>query len=334
VSYLQLININKGFNQTQILKDISLDFEEGEFISLLGPSGCGKTTLLNIIAGIQDSDSGKVMHNGIDITHTPAERRHFGVVFQNYALFPNLTVAENIAYGLHGSQWNKQAKQARVLELLQLVSLEAHGERYPSELSGGQQQRIALARALAPKPALLLLDEPLSALDAQVRASLGQEILRIQRSTKITTIMVTHDQQEALALADRVILMNQGGVEQAGSPDSLYSTPSSQFVAEFIGHMNIVELPHLNEGCPFGIRYEDVAVNIPSEVILQRPNTWVGKVEHNSLMGAFRRVRVLLNDFSTYIYADIPNNLFCEEFYEQKLVAVTLSQEYWRKWAL
>lgn len=332
MSYLQLKHINKRFNQTPVLKDISIDFQEGEFVSLLGPSGCGKTTLLNIIAGIQDTDTGNIVHNGIDITDAPAENRHFGVVFQNYALFPNLTVAENIAYGLHGRQWNKQEKRLRVEELLQLVGLESHYSRYPNELSGGQQQRIALARALAPKPALLLLDEPLSALDAQVRVNLGQEILRIQRRTKITTIMVTHDQQEALALADRVILMNQGVIEQIGTPDSLYSTPTSQFVAEFIGHMNIISFPDINDEQPFGIRYEDVEVNVPSEVALKKPYTWVGKVEHSSLMGAFRRIRVLLNDFSTYIHADIPNNLSCEDFNEQKLVTVTLPQEYWRKW--
>lgn len=334
MSYLQLENINKQFGQTSVLKDISINFQEGEFISLLGPSGCGKTTLLNIIAGIQEADTGTLIHNDADITATPAEKRRFGVVFQNYALFPNLSVAENIAYGLYGAKWNKSAKKQRVEELLRLVGLDGYYSRYPSELSGGQQQRVALARALAPEPALLLLDEPLSALDAQVRAILGQEILRIQRSTKITTIMVTHDQQEALALADRVVLMNQGVIEQTGTPDNLYNTPATQFVAEFIGHMNIVNFPDANDNKPFGIRYEDVAINAPSEIALKKPYTWVGKVEHNSLMGAFRRIKVLLNDFSTYIHADIPNNLFCEDFNEHKLVTVTLAQEYWRKWDL
>lgn len=332
MSYLQLHNICKQFNHTSVLNNITVDFQKGEFVSVLGPSGCGKTTLLNIISGIQDADAGSIIHNGNDITFTPAEKRHFGVVFQNYALFPNLTVAENITYGLQGAKWNRQTKKQRVDTLLQLVELESLYDRYPSQLSGGQQQRIALARALAPEPALLLLDEPLSALDAQVRANLGQEILRIQRNTKITTIMVTHDQQEALELADRVILMNRGNIEQIGTPDNLYSHPASQFVAEFIGHMNIITFPEINNNQPVGIRYEDIIVSAPSEIALKRPYTWVGKVEYNSLMGAFRRIKILLNDFSTYIHADIPNNAFCEDFNEQKLVTVTLPEEYWRKW--
>lgn len=332
MSYLELQHISKRFNQTQVLNDISLDFKQGEFVSLLGPSGCGKTTLLNIIAGIQTTDTGKILHNNTDITFMPAEQRHFGVVFQNYALFPNLTVAENIAYGLLAKKWNKVTKKQRIEELLQLINLASYHSYYPHQLSGGQQQRVALARALAPEPALLLLDEPLSALDAQVRINLGQEILRIQRTTKITTLMVTHDQQEALALADRVVLMNKGIIEQSGTPESLYNSPASQFVAEFIGHMNIITFADCNNNQPFGIRYEDVVVNSPSEVALKRPHTWVGKIEHNSLMGAFRRLRILLNDFSTYIHADIPNNLFCEDFNEQKLVTVTLAQQYWRQW--
>ncbi len=297
----------------------SLSFAQGEFVTILGPSGCGKTTLLQIIAGIEPASSGRVWLRDKDITDLPPERRHFGVVFQNYALFPNLTVAQNIAYGLHGAEWTRDGKRARVAELLDLTALGDLEKRYPGQLSGGQQQRVALARALAPKPELLLLDEPLSALDAQVRLILGQELRRIQRRTGVTAIMVTHDQEEALALADRIILMNEGKIIQIGTPEELYTSPADRFGAEFIGHMNTVE--------GVGMRYEDVEVLPPTEQNLSLPHVRVGRVQHTALMGSFYRLDILLNDFATQIYADVTRSTDAELVREGALVAVGLPPE-------
>ncbi len=213
---LRIDHIAKRYREQQVLRGIDLNVEAGEFVSLLGPSGCGKTTLLRIVCGIDMPDEGRVLFQGDDITRWPAARRGFGVVFQSYALFPNLTAAQNVAFGLNG-QPAAQARE-RVAEMLSLVGLGAQAQRYPAQLSGGQQQRVALARALAPRPRLLLLDEPLSALDAQVRTELRSEIRQLQRQLGIASIMVTHDQEEALSMADRVVLMHQGRIEQQGSP--------------------------------------------------------------------------------------------------------------------
>lgn len=330
--YLEIHAISKQFGAHLALAPTTLSFSRGEFVSILGPSGCGKTTLLSILSGISMPTTGSLHLEGRDITLVPPEHRNFGMVFQNYALFPNLTVRENIVYGLHAHTWSHAERTARADELMEITRLAPFARYYPAALSGGQQQRVALARALAPRPALLLLDEPLSALDAQVRITLGQELLRIQRQTEVTTIMVTHDQQEALALADRIILMHQGEVEQVGTPETLYNAPNNRFVAEFIGHMNIISLPAINNGAETGIRYEDVLVHTPSEQALAAPHTWVARVEHKALMGAFYRLELLFNDFVTRVFADVPYTNAPTPLDEGTLLAVTLPQGSWRSW--
>ncbi|WP_238705002.1 putative 2-aminoethylphosphonate ABC transporter ATP-binding protein [Parasedimentitalea marina] len=236
--YLSISNLWKAFGEFLALKDISLDINEGEFICFLGPSGCGKTTLLRAIAGLDLQTKGAVLQDGKDVSNLPPSERDFGIVFQSYALFPNLTIEKNIAFGLENTGRGKAEITARVSELLELVGLPDQGSKYPAQLSGGQQQRIALARAIATKPGLLLLDEPLSALDAKVRVHLRHEIKELQRKLGVTTVMVTHDQEEALTMADRIVVMNQGVIEQVGSPTEIYREPANLFVADFIGEMN------------------------------------------------------------------------------------------------
>ena len=237
-----LLGIAKTFGQFVALRDVELTVPAGEFVCFLGPSGCGKTTLLRIIAGLERQNAGQVMMAGRDVSGLPPSQRNYGIVFQSYALFPNLTVARNVAYGLETRRTPRDQISRRVDELLALVGLSAHKAKYPAQLSGGEQQRIALARALAPSPALLLLDEPLSALDARVRQSLRHEIRALQRRLGVTTIMVTHDQEEALAMADRIVVMNHGVVEQVGAPVEVYTRPRSPFVARFVGQMNFLEV--------------------------------------------------------------------------------------------
>ncbi|ENX35654.1 hypothetical protein F889_00729 [Acinetobacter colistiniresistens] len=237
---LEVIDVQKSFQKHQVLDHINFEVHEGEFISLLGPSGCGKTTLLRIIAGLEVQDYGKVLKMEQDISNQKVEKRRCGIVFQNYALFPNLTVAENIAFGLHDKEWNKASRQQRIEELLQLIELPDIAVKYPNQLSGGQQQRVALARAIAPQPDLLLLDEPLSALDAIVRVNLRQKIRLIQQQLGLATVMVTHDQEEALSISDRVVVMNHGVIEQVDTPHNIYYKPQTKFVAQFIGTMNFL----------------------------------------------------------------------------------------------
>ena len=244
--YLRIENLWKNFGDFTALRDISLDVIEGEFLCFLGPSGCGKTTLLRAIAGLDLQSAGKVEQAGSDVSNLPPSERDFGIVFQSYALFPNLTIEKNIAYGLENAKRPKTEIKARVAELLALVGLPEQGKKYPAQLSGGQQQRIALARAIATNPGLLLLDEPLSALDAKVRVFLRHEVKELQRKLGITTVMVTHDQEEALSMADRIVVMNHGTIEQVGSPLEIYREPASLFVADFIGAMN--QMPAQVEG--------------------------------------------------------------------------------------
>ena len=239
-SYLRVRRLTKKFGEFTALADISLDVQEGEFVCFLGPSGCGKTTLLRAIAGLDIQTAGSVEQAGVDISALPPSERDFGIVFQSYALFPNMTVARNVAYGLESLKRSRQEVQSRVRELLELVGLPDQGDKYPAQLSGGQQQRIALARAIAMSPGLLLLDEPLSALDAKVRARLRYEVKSLQRRLGVTTIMVTHDQEEALTMADRIVVMNHGVIEQIGAPAEIYREPASVFVADFIGTMNFL----------------------------------------------------------------------------------------------
>ncbi len=237
-AFLSVRNLVKRFGAYTALADVSLDIRAGELVCLLGPSGCGKTTLLRAIAGLEHQDSGAIVLSGRDISHAPAQARDYGILFQSYALFPNLTVAENVAYGLSGKRAHRPHVAARVEEMLALVGLTGAENKFPGQISGGQQQRVALARALAPSPSLLLLDEPMSALDARVREHLRIELRALQKRLSITTLMVTHDQEEAMVMADRIAVMNGGVIEQYGTPRELYRTPASAFIADFVGEAN------------------------------------------------------------------------------------------------
>jgi len=238
MAYLELKNVTKSFASTPAVRDFTLDIEKGSLVSFLGPSGCGKTTTLRMIAGFEQLDTGTIQLDGSDITTMPPNRRDIGMVFQAYALFPNMTVRENIAFGLQMKKTSKMEIKKRVDAVLEMVRLQDTAKRYPHQLSGGQQQRIALARALAVEPRVLLLDEPLSALDAEVRVVLRGEIRRIQSELAITTVYVTHDQEEALSISDKVVVMNKGFIEQVGTPEEIYRAPNTRFVATFIGTAN------------------------------------------------------------------------------------------------
>ena len=245
--FLTVHDVGKQFGTFVALERVSLTVASGEFVSFLGPSGCGKTTLLRAIAGLDPATSGRIIQAGRDITALPPSERDFGIVFQSYALFPNMSVTENVGYGLRGAAWPKARRRSRVAELLELVGLAEHAPKFPAQLSGGQQQRVALARALANEPGLLLLDEPLSALDAIVRLHLRQEIRALQQRLGVTTIMVTHDQEEALGVSDRIVVMSRGRIEQVGTPEEIYRAPASPFVATFVGRSShfagVVESP-------------------------------------------------------------------------------------------
>jgi iron(III) transport system ATP-binding protein len=248
--FLSLRGITKRFGAVTAVRDVSLDVAEGEFVCFLGPSGCGKTTLLRIVAGLETPDAGEALLRGSPLLGVAARSRNFGMVFQSYSLFPNMTAARNVAYGLECQRRPRAEIDRRVREMLTLVHLEHEANRHPHQLSGGQQQRVALARALAPSPTMLLLDEPLSALDAKVRESLRGEVRDLQRAFRITTIMVTHDQDEAMEMADRIVVMNGGAIEQAGTAEELYRRPATRFVAEFIGRMNVLQLEDGGGGTP------------------------------------------------------------------------------------
>lgn len=238
MAYLELKNVSKEFGAVAAVQDFNLDINKGTLVSFLGPSGCGKTTTLRMIAGFEQPDGGTITLNGEDITRIPPNKRGIGMVFQSYALFPNMTVADNVAFGLKMNKTKEEEREQRVKESLEMVRLSHIAKRYPHQLSGGQQQRVALARALAVRPRVLLLDEPLSALDAEVRVALRAEIRRIQTQLAITTVYVTHDQEEALSISDQVVVMNAGHIEQIGSPEVIYRQPATRFVASFIGTAN------------------------------------------------------------------------------------------------
>ncbi len=320
--YLQIRHLRKTFRTFVALEDISLEVYPGEFICFLGPSGCGKTTLLRCIAGLEEQDAGEIIQDGRDISRLPASQRDFGIVFQSYALFPNLTAAKNIAYGLENMKLPRAQIQARVQELLELVGLSDFAHKYPAQLSGGQQQRVALARALALSPGLLLLDEPLSALDARVRAGLRTELALLQRRIGVTTIMVTHDQEEALTLADRIVVMDHGTIQQIGTPHEVYRYPRTPFVANFIGEMNFLvgvvagqgwvqcgahqlrvsRLNGLAQGTSvkLAIRPEDIV--IPTAAPAE--NTLSARVQHHEFLGAFYRLRLAAEELNFIL--DLP----------------------------
>ena len=237
---LAVKNLRKTFDRDEVLKGVSFTVESGNFLSLLGPSGCGKSTILRIICGLETPDSGEVLVDGVDVTKVRPEKRNIGLVFQNYALFPSMNVAKNVGYGLKMQKVPEKEINERVQEVLDLVKLPNYGSRRINQLSGGEQQRIALARALVTRPSILLLDEPLSALDRKVRAEMQYEIRNIQREIGTTTVFVTHDQEEALTMSDQIILMNKGCIEQEGDPYSIYSRPVSEFASDFLGKANLI----------------------------------------------------------------------------------------------
>ncbi|HHR6585648.1 TPA: heme ABC exporter ATP-binding protein CcmA [Providencia alcalifaciens] len=246
MSYVIAENLTKSFGQNQVFSDIQFTIEKGEFITLLGPNGCGKSTLLRCIAGLEQPDSGELYINRQNITHQPAQQRGVGMVFQSYALFPNMTVAENIAFGLKMRKVSATERNKAVCEVIDMVELQGKENQYPHQLSGGQRQRVALARALVMKPQILLLDEPLSALDARIRKHLRQQIREIQRELGLTTIFVTHDQDEAMIMSDRIFLMNKGAIIQSDTAENIYTQPATEFVARFMGHYNLVDAEKAN----------------------------------------------------------------------------------------
>ena len=325
--YLRIEHLTKQFGEFLALKDLSLEINAGEFVCFLGPSGCGKTTLLRAIAGLETQTSGRIFQGEREISNLPASQRDFGIVFQSYALFPNLTVAQNVGYGLVSRRMAKVEIATRVADLLRLVGLPDAGAKFPAQLSGGMQQRVALARALALSPGLLLLDEPLSALDARVRAYLRQEIRQLHKRLGVTTIMVTHDQEEALTMADRIVVMNHGVIEQVGTPVQVYRQPSSAFVADFVGKTNLlagivvrpglVRYGTMDLACDLdirpgpgsevtlAIRPEDVVVR---NVAAQAENSFAVRVAEMEFLGSFCRVGLAINGDPPALLADFSIN--------------------------
>lgn len=285
-SAIKVEQVNKSYGANQVLKNINMEINEGEFVCLLGPSGCGKSTLLRIIAGLDMPSSGKVFLSGKDATKLPAYKRNFGIVFQSYALFPNLTAFENVAYGLKNNKVRSKDVYEIVDGLFTMIGLPDAKNRYPAQLSGGEQQRVALARALALRPDFLLLDEPLSALDAKVRIHLRKEICKIQKELKLTTIMVTHDQDEALTMADKIIVMNKAEIMQSGTPLEIYEKPQKRFVADFIGAVNFFQ-DRDEKKTELAIRPENI------EISLEKSDDSIGTtVEDIEFRGSFSRVTV------------------------------------------
>jgi len=358
-AFIKIIGLQKFFGQFQALKDVSFEIPEGEFVCILGPSGCGKTTLLRTIAGLERQSDGKIIQAGKDISQLPVSKRDFGIVFQSYALFPNLTVADNVGYGLKNFRAKSQDISTRVTEMLDLMGLPEQAAKYPTQLSGGQQQRVALARALATSPGLLLLDEPLSALDAKVRERLRHEIKDLQRKLGVTTIMVTHDQEEALTMADRIVVMNNAEVVQIGTPAEIYGSPADRFVADFIGRMNFLSAEKSGDGkvklSDGGIelqvnarKLEDVcsqsllACVRPEDIQIRNvngttANVFKSRVKHLELMGSFYRATLEMGQGSTpmELVADLSWNAVRDlDVKEDNTVQIGISSDHVRIFGL
>jgi iron(III) transport system ATP-binding protein len=327
---LQLAHIHKRFGDFVALEDVSLEVEAGELLCFLGPSGCGKTTQLRIIAGLEAQSTGTILQGTRDISRLPPMQRDYGIVFQSYALFPNLSVAANVAYGLVNRRMDRPARDARVRELLALVGMPDAGARFPAQLSGGQQQRVAIARALATSPKLLLLDEPLSALDARVRVRLRGEIRQLQQRLGITTILVTHDQEEAMSMADRIVVMRDGAIEQIGSPSSIYLDPATPFVADFVGKTNLLPARPAGERritvgeqrfeCDLNGAASSATLRVffrPEDVLVRgvgaaTPNSAAATVEKVEFLGPFSRLTFRLNGIDQPLFADLSGNDMAE----------------------
>lgn len=315
MAFLSIQHATKTYTQSTAVEDFNLEIERGELVSFLGPSGCGKTTTLRMVAGFEVPTSGRIELNGVDITRRPPNQRHVGMVFQAYALFPNMTVADNVGFGLKVAKKPTEEILQRTGEMLDLIRMPQLGDRYPYQLSGGQQQRVALARALAIQPQVLLLDEPLSALDAKIRVDLRAEIRRIQQKLGITTVYVTHDQEEALSISDRIVVMSAGRMEQVGPPFEIYNFPKTSFVASFVGTLNQLRCTVVDagqgilsyDGQAFHTSSPVQAANGVSAVVMLRPeelhfgpregdNRLTGKVEAVTFLGAVVRVQIRLGN--------------------------------------
>ncbi|MBX8595727.1 ABC transporter ATP-binding protein [Pseudomonas cichorii] len=294
MSFVSIENLQKSYSSTAVFSDINCSIERGEFVTLLGPSGCGKSTLLRCIAGLTSVNSGRILLDGQDLVPLTPQKRNIGMVFQSYALFPNMTVEQNVAFGLRIQKVNADDIHKRVAEVLKLVELTDFASRYPHQMSGGQCQRVALARSLVTRPRLLLLDEPLSALDARIRKHLREQIRAIQRELGLTTIFVTHDQEEALTMSDRIFLMNQGRIVQSGDAETLYTSPANVFAAGFIGNYNLLEPDDASRLMQRPINTR-VAIR-PEAIQLSVTGALEGEVLSHSLLGNVIRYRVQARD--------------------------------------
>ncbi|MFQ6576182.1 ABC transporter ATP-binding protein [Pseudomonas sp. UM16] len=290
MSFVSVQNLQKSYGASAVFNDINCEIQRGEFVTLLGPSGCGKSTLLRCIAGLTAVDSGKILLDGNDLVPLSPQKRGIGMVFQSYALFPNMTVEQNVAFGLRMQKVNADDSRNRVREVLQLVELQDFASRYPHQLSGGQCQRVALARSLVTRPRLLLLDEPLSALDARIRKHLREQIRQIQRELGLTTIFVTHDQEEALTLSDRIFLMNQGRIVQSGDAETLYTAPVDVFAAGFIGNYNLLDAHSASRLLQRPVNSR-LAIR-PEAIVLSLNGELEGQVRSHSLLGNVIRYRI------------------------------------------
>ncbi len=289
MSFLSIQNLHKSYGGTSIFSDINAEIEQGEFVTLLGPSGCGKSTLLRCIAGLTEVNGGKILLAGEDLVPLAPQKRGIGMVFQSYALFPNMTAAQNVAFGLRMQKIGKDESAGRVQEALAMVELGDYADRYPHQLSGGQCQRVALARSLVTRPRLLLLDEPLSALDARIRKHLREQIRSIQQELGLTTIFVTHDQEEALVMSDRIFLMNAGRIVQSGDAETLYTAPANAFAAGFIGNYNLLDAATASRLLGYPISSQ---VAIRPEAIVLGQGTIAARIRSHSLLGNIIRYRV------------------------------------------
>ena len=329
---LKIEHLSKHFAEITVLSDLNVEIPQGSFTCVLGPSGSGKTTLLMLLAGIEKVSKGRIFFGDEDITDIALEKRKAGIVFQNYALFPNLTVKENILYGLP-SNTDSEKRQETLQRLTHLTNLQGLANRFPNELSGGQQQRVAIARALAVNPRFLLLDEPLSALDANNRTQIGLQLRQIQRKANITTIMVTHDQAEAMSLSDFIVIIKDGKIEQAGSPKEIFDHPATPFAAAFAGGMNLLKTPRVNDGKLTGIRHTDVEVREATEGALHKDHTFVAELKSMEFSGSFVVGHFLMNDFKTQLTAVIPRtNPIADELTIGSLYALRLPIERWHTW--